>query len=519
MTAPAAPVGTSHAVARPVGAISLGLGVSMILCAIVAPLWTWWEGPHPHDDGASIGLALAGLLTMAVGGSLWAYGRRASAIPLGRREALLVVTSVWMLCGLLGGLPYVIDAGMSPADAVFEAISGFTTTGATVVADIEGTLSRPTLLWRSLTQWFGGMGVIVLFVAIFPNIGVAARHLYRGEAPGLSVEPLQPRIAETGSFLWKIYAFLTVVTIGLYSLFGMSFFEAVCHGLTTTSTGGFSTLDASIGGFDAARVGPARSLGIELTASVMMLASGLNYAIYFGVLRTRSLRAAWRSTELRVYVALVVASTLLIAVVLWAMDPTWARVGGALREGLFTVATSITSTGYGVEGYRHFPPFALAVMILLMLIGGSAGSTAGGIKVVRVVLLAKLVWAQVRQSFRPNVVQVVRMDGKPVDVSVVLDVSAFLVLYLVVMALGVALVTLTDGVSVAKGFGAMLTTLSNMGPAPFHEVGATAIDPAGADNFAGYSSAAKLWFALAMIVGRLEFFTILALLVPDFWRR
>jgi trk system potassium uptake protein len=514
------PIGTHHAVARPVGAISIGLGVSMLMCALSAPIWTWLEADsRPQDQGAALGLVLSGLLTLAVGGALWTLGRRATAIPLGRREALLVVTVMWVLCGVLGGLPYVLDAGMSPADALFEAISGFTTTGATVVADIEGTLSRPTLLWRSLTQWFGGMGIIVLFVAVFPNIGVGARHLYRSEAPGLTVESLQPRIAETGRFLWQVYLLMTIAAAALYKLFGMSLFEAICHALTTLPTGGFSTLDSSLGGFDAARVGWWNALAIEWTASLFMLLAGTNFAIYFGVLRTRSIRTALRSTEFIAYWIIIITATTVISISVWTLTPTWENVLPSFREGLFTTATSITSTGYGVAGYRHFPPLAMMVMVGLMIMGASAGSTAGGIKVVRVVVLAKLVWAQLRQTFRPNVIQVVRMNARPVDTSMLLDVAAFLALYLVVMLLGMAIVGGIDGVSAPRGFGAMLTTLSNMGPAPFHEVGTTAIDLDAADNFAGYSAPSKLWFTLAMILGRLEFFTMLALLLPDFWKR
>lgn len=520
MTDSAQDVRMHHAVARPVGTISLILGASMWLCALSAPLWSWLDGQtHPRDAQAAVGLLISGLLTLVVGGALWSIGRRAAAIPLGRREAILVVSVVWMLCGVLGGLPYVLDAGMSPADALFEAISGFTTTGSTVVADIEGTLSRPTLLWRALTQWYGGMGIVVLFVAIFPNIGVGARHLYRSEAPGLSVGSLQPRIAETGKFLWKVYVVLTIVAIVLYRIFGMTWFEAVCHSFTTLPTGGFSTLDASIGGFDAERVGWWNSLGIEWVAMVFAVVTGANYAIYFAVLRTRSLRAAWRSTELRVYLSLIIISTLVVTASVWSMTPTWSRLFPSFRESVFAVVNGITSTGYGTEGYRHFPTIGILVFVLVIVIGGSAGSTAGGVKVVRIVVISKLIWAQLKQTFRPHVVQVVRMDGKPVDASLILDTAALLAIYAALMGLGIGLVGLTDGVSVPKAFGAMLTTLSNNGPAPFHEVGVDAIHADAADNFADYTATAKIWFTFAMVVGRLEFFTLLALLVPDFWKR
>lgn len=515
-----AKVALHHAVARPLGTVTLGLAVGMLVCAVTAPLWNWLEGgPRPQDQGAAVGLIASGLLTLVVGGGLWAHGRRAATLPLGRREAILVVAAIWVFCGLFGGLPFVLDAGLAPDDAFFEAVSGFTTTGATVVGDIEGTLSRPLLLWRALTQWLGGMGIVVLFVAIFPNIGVGAKHLFRNEVPGPTAGGLRPRIAETSTVLWRIYGALTVVEILLLKLFGMSWFESVCHAFTTMSTGGFSTLDSSIGGFDAERVGFWSSLGIEWTIVAFMWVAGVNFALYYAMIRQRSLRAFLRSTEFRVYVGLTVVSCLVLwAVLLWDA-PAWDRVFPTFRASLFMVTTTITSTSYGTEGYLHYPPMGLAIMLLLMFIGGSAGSTAGGIKVSRVVLLFKLSWGQLRKSFRPQVVHVVRMAKKAVDAALILDVAAFLLVYMVCMAGGILLITFTDGVSVPQAFGAMLTSLSNMGPAPFHDVGVASYDASPTDNFSGYSPVAKYVFSLAMILGRLEFFTLLALLLPDFWKR
>lgn len=516
-------VSLHHAVARPVGTVTLGLGVAMLLCATTAPLWNWLEGgARAQDQGAAMGLIVSGLATLAVGGALFAHGRRAAALPLGRREAILVVTLIWLFCGLFGGLPFVIDAGMSPADAFFEAVSGFTTTGATVVGDIEGTLSRPVLLWRSLTQWLGGMGIVVLFVAVFPNIGVGGKHMYRSEVPGPEAGGLRPRIRETSVVLWRIYAALTAVQVVLLKIFGMTWFESICHAFTTMSTGGFSTLDSSVGGFDAERVGYVNSLGIEFTIGIFMLIAGVNFSLYYGLIRFRSIRVFLRSTEFRVYVGLVVATTLTLWASLTIADPEL-RVFDAFRASFFMVSTTITSTGYGTDplggGYPAYPPFGLAIVLLLMFIGGSAGSTAGGIKVARVVLLFKLSWAQVRRSFRPQVVHVVRMARKAVDQTIIHDVAAFFLIFMVCMAAGILLVTAIDGVSVPKAFGAMLTSLSNMGPGPFHEIGTTAFIDDASDNFSGYSSVSKYIFSLAMILGRLEFFTLFALLLPDFWKR
>jgi len=515
-----------HAIARPVGSVTLGLGLAMLLCAATTPLWNLLEGgARPQDVGGATGLILSGAISMLLGLLLRRLGRRAADMPLGRREAILVVALIWVACGIFGGMPYVLDAGMTPDDAFFEAVSGFTTTGATVIGQIEATISRPLLLWRALTQWLGGMGIVVLFVAIFPNIGVGGKHLYRSEVPGPVAGGLRPRIAETSTLLWRIYALFTIVQIGLLMVFGMSLFEAICHAFTTMSTGGFSTLDSSIGGFDAARVGWWNSLGIEWTIVLFMLVAGVNFSLYYGVIRHRNLRGFLRSTEFRVYVGLVAGCTLTLWIALVVAAETWAQAFDPafafqmFRDALFMVATTITSTGYGTAGYTHYTPIALAIMLLLMFVGGSAGSTAGGIKVSRVVLLFKLSWGQLRRSFRPQVVHVVRMGKKPVESSVILDVAAFLLIFMVTMAVGILIVCITDGVSVPRAFGAMLTAVSNMGPGPFHDLGTQGYIEEPVDNFASYSWFAKIVFSLAMILGRLEFFTLLALLLPDFWRR
>jgi trk system potassium uptake protein TrkH len=492
----------------------------MIVCGVTGPFWTLLEGfERSHDRGGILGLLSSGLVTMAIGGALLWFGRRASGLPLGRREAILVVALIWLACGILGGLPYVLDAGMHPADAFFEAVSGFTTTGATVVGNIEGTLSRPLLLWRSLTHWLGGMGIVVLFVAVFPNIGVGGKHLYRSEVPGPVAEGLRPRIASTGLTLWRIYALFTIVLIVLLKLFGMSWFEAICHAFACMSTGGFSTLDASIGGFNADRVGWWGSLGIELTMGVFMLIAGANFAIYSDVFRGGGLRSFWRSSEFLAYLGIVAIAVVAIFASSWAVDPTLASALPKLREAFFLTATTITSTGFGTTGYVTLPPFALTVMLLLMVVGGCSGSTAGGMKVSRIVLLAKVAWSQIRKSFRPQVVHVVRLDRKPVDPTVILDVGGFFLIFVATLAIGILIVTATDDVSVPRAFGATLSAVSNMGPGPFFNVGPAAYLDQPVDNFAAYSPFAKLVFAVVMILGRLEFYTLLALFLPDFWRR
>ena len=495
----------SRVVARPLGFVSAGMALFMALCTLTMPLTIALGGQaRPVDENATLPMAISASICGLFGLGLWWHGRATAGTKFGRREGTFVVAVIWLGTGLFGGLPYLLGASMSPADAFFESVSGFTTTGATVVAEIEDAkmgLSKPVLLWRALTQWLGGMGIVVLFVAVFPNFGVGGKHLFRSEAPGPPGASIRPRIAETSLFLWKLYALMTVVLLGLLWVQGMNFFESVCHALTGLATGGFSTRNGSIGSFD--------SLGIELTIAVFILISGVNFSLYYGALKFRSIQVFFKSTEFRVYLGITVACVTLMT--LFLFPSTHANFFEALRRSFFTVATTITSTGFSTDNYTVYPPVALGMFLALMFIGGSAGSTSGGIKVARVTLLFKMVWAQSRKSFRPSVIHVVRMGKKPVSDSVLSEVGAFFIVYMLILGAGILTIAMIEGFSLPASFGAVLTCVSNMGPAPFHETQA--------DNFSEYSHTAKYLLSLIMILGRLEFFTLLSLLLPDFWKR
>jgi trk system potassium uptake protein TrkH len=487
-------------VARPVGVVTLGLAFGMLLCAAFGVGMDVLELHRKAiDPGAWKPMLAAALITAVCGGAISIVGRDARPPRRRRRAAVLAVALIWAASSVFGALPYVLGAKIAPIDAVFEAVSGFTTTGATIVEDIEGTLSSPVLLWRSLTQWLGGMGIVVLFVAVFPNLGVGAKEMFKHEVPGPTSEGLRPRIAETSIMLWKLYTAFTVAQIlVMWLALRIDLFDAVCHAFTTLSTGGFSTYDASAAGFD--------SYAAEMVLAVFMIAAGVNFAIYYSIVRGQ-VRSAWRSTELRVYLALVAGATVLLTVGLLPIHHTLVE---SFRRAFFMVATTITSTGYGTDSYMAYPPPALWIVLALMFIGGSAGSTAGGIKVSRVALMLEVAIAQTRQTLRPSLVQTIRIDGRPVPSAVLVGVSSFCVVYFACLAAFSLIITYTDNVPVQTAFGAILTSLSNMGPAPFH---------LGADNFAGYTDAAKLLSSFAMVLGRLEFFTLLALLTPDFWRK
>lgn len=486
-------------VIRPVGAVVLGIGVMMALCAGVGMLWDQLAPNPTRPQGGAAALALSAIIVSALGLVGFLYGKRFVPERISRREALLAVSLIWISAGVCGAVPFILGAGMPAADSFFEAVSGLTTTGATVVTDIEGRLSRPLLLWRSLIQWLGGMGIVVLFVAVFPNLGAGGKHLFRGEVPGTSAEGLRPRIAETSFTLWKLYGALTLIEIALLKVLGLDLFDAVCHAFTTMSTGGFSTLDSSIGGFNR----PA----VEYVVACFMLIGSVNYGLYYGLLRTGSWKLLVRNIEFRSYIAIVVVSV--IVMTLLNLD-VHHELLTSFRYSFFMVATVISSTGYGTDDYSAYGSGALTIIILLMFVGGCSGSTAGGIKVERAVLMGKQAVAQVQKSFRPATVQLVRMGKVTISSQVLADVASFFLIYMGCMAVGLLLVTLIEGVPPPTAFGAMLTCLSNMGPAPFH---------VGADNFADYSAASKLLFSLAMLLGRLEFFTLFALILPGFWRR
>ncbi|MEZ4339701.1 MAG: TrkH family potassium uptake protein [Sandaracinaceae bacterium] len=500
---------------RPTGAVLVGIALAQAICALVGAGFELWTGQIDDAAVEDIFALIAGaVLTSALGGMLNLYGRRFSRETLTRREALLTVTLIWLIGGVGCAIPFVASGDLDPVDAMFESISGMTTTGATVISDIDGELlkgtlgrpghlSMPVLLWRSLIQWLGGMGIVVLFVAIFPNVGAGAKHMFKGEVPGTSAEGLKPRIAETSFTLWKLYAALTALEAVLLWGLGMTPFEAICHAFTTMSTGGFSTSDASVAFWD--------SYSIDVLISTFMLLGSLNYALYYALLRggsLRSARAVLQNTELRVFVILCAVFTLALTIGILPQhhnDPI-----ESFRYAYFMVGTTMSSTGFGTDDYMAYSQPMLMVVVLMMFIGGCSGSTAGGIKVERIVLMAKTSWAEFRESFRPAVVQVVRMGRTAVPQEILRDVAVFVGVFMASTGFGVLFVAITDDVTLGTAFGATLSCLSNMGPAPWH---------AGPDNFAAYSDAAKLWFIVAMLLGRLEFFTIFALLVPDFWKR
>jgi trk system potassium uptake protein TrkH len=415
---------------------------------------------------------------------------------LSSRDGFAVVALAWVFFAAFGALPYWF-AGTFPAytDAFFEAMSGFTTTGATVMTDIE--VHPPgILLWRSFTQWLGGMGIIVLSLAVLPALGVGAVHLFRAEVPGPTHDRLVPRVRETAKLLWLVYIILSAAEVLLLRLGGMDLLEAVHHTFTTMATGGFSVKNASIAAY------PSPFLQWVITA--FMFIAGANFVLHFHALRG-NLLSYWRDPEFRFYTAVALTATALAA---------WATGGGergpeaTFRGAAFNVVSILTTTGYVTADYERWPAFAQLLLLFLMFVGGCAGSTGGAMKNVRVLLLFKNAHRELHKLVHPKAVRLVRLGGRVVPEEVLHSVQAFALFYVLVFVLAAAAMTAL-GFDLVSAAGAVATTLGNVGP------GLGSVGPT--DHYAGVPFLGKWILAACMLVGRLELYTVLILFLPDFW--
>lgn len=414
------------------------------------------------------------------------------------RDGFLIVALFWGLLGVVGALPFILGLHLDLTDAVFESVSGFTTTGATVIIGLDQ-LPASILYHRQQIQWLGGMGVIVLAIAILPLLGVGGMQLYKAEASGVAKhEKLTPRIAQTARVLWLIYLALTVACALGYWIAGMDLFDAIGHAYATVSTGGFSTHDASLGYYN--------SPIIESIAIAFMLAGGANFAIHFIAWRHRTIRPYARDSEVRAFGLIFLTATLFVAVSLFwseAYSGSWP----SLRYAAFQVASILTTTGFGTANYAEWPLHVPLSLIILSFAGGCAGSTSGGIKVLRILLLAKLGQRQLFLLAHPQAVSVVKLGKRPVTEDVLYSVWGFCVLYIVTCLL-LTLAMMAAGLNLESAFGAVAATINLLGPG-LGEV---------AGNFATVTPVVKLLGVFGMLVGRLEVFTLLILFLPAYWR-
>jgi len=417
---------------------------------------------------------------------------------MGVRESFFVVSMGWLAAGVFGALPYYLSGVLSnPVDALFENISGFTTTGATLFADVE-TLPRGLLLWRSMSQWLGGMGIIVLSVAVLPFFRIGGMQLYRAEIPGPVAERVSPRITDTARVLWRLYFGLSVLEILLLKAGGVSWFESVCHTFTTMATGGFSTRNESIMAFG--------SLYVELVIVFFMFVAGINFILHYRLLIQRRF-AFFRSEEFRLYGFLLLAATAVMAGFLVLGETT--AFFPALRQGLFQAVSIMTTTGYSTADFARWPAVVQFILLALMLIGGCAGSTGGGIKVGRILIMGKQMVAQFKGHLHPRAILPVRVDKKVVDSEIVTAIFTFTGLYFTIL-FGATVVIAALGFDLVTAISAVVASIGNVGP------GLGLVGPL--STYAVIPDPGKIVLMAAMLMGRLEIYTLAVLLFPGFWR-
>lgn len=436
----------------------------------------------------------AGVLSAAVGYAM-TRGRHTRSDDLKRVEGLAIVAGSWLLLAGAAAIPY-LGAGMGPIDAMFEAMSGMTTTGATVMRDFSE-YGHGLFFWRSLTQWFGGMGVIALFVAVLPRLGIGGRELFFAEAPGPTDEKLTPQIRKTAAALWSVYAGLTLTQFIALMIAGMPMFDSACHALTTLSAGGFSPHPSSIAGY--------ASPAVEWIIIVFMFLAGANFALHYRTLRGE-FGALPKDDEFRAYAGIVAIATLLLVLFLRPEMPGFVD---RLRHGLFQTLTIITTTGYASADFQLWNDQSKMVLLLLMFVGGCAGSAAGGPKIVRQVLIARYTLLELRRTLHPRGVLPVKLGGRVVSEEVMRGVLVFFLFYLLVFAV-CSMIVSALGADLLTALTASIACLGNIGPG-FNAIGPMA-------NFADLHPISKMVLTAAMWIGRLEVLTVLALLRPEIWR-
>ena len=450
-----------------------------------------------YDDGL-LGMFLLHLAVALPGGALLLGYSARRAVRLRIRDGFIVVAMLWFALSLLGSLPLYFGADLVYHDALFEAASGITTTGATTIVGLDH-LPRSLLFFRQEIQWFGGIGVIVSAIALLPVLRLGGMQMLNAETPGpVKGMKLTPRIAETARALWGIYLVLTCACAIFYWFAGMDVYDAIAHSMTTVSTGGFSTRDASIGYYG--------SHAIEAIGVIFMLLGAISFSVHFAAWAHIDLRAYFRSDEVRSFVVLTAIVVIITSIALVSAN-TYDTTAEAVRAALFTVVSVITSTGYGIADFSAWPLMLPVLLMFISFVGGCAGSTAGGMKVIRFVVMARQAQIEVQRLVHPNLVKPLRIDGHSVPDEVVRGVWAFFMAYVVVFA-ALMMVLMGQGHDQVTAFGAVATCMNNLGPG-LGEVAA---------NFIAMGGVEKWVLVFAMIAGRLEIFTILVLLTPGFWQ-
>ena len=474
---------------RILGALLLALGG----ISAVPLLLSWWDA-----DGTSTAFLDSLLLCTLLGLAVWLPVRNVRE-DLRLRDGFFIVTATWVLASLTCAVPFVLAPPyLSWTDAVFEATSGLTTTGATTISGIDA-LPRSVLLYRQTLNFFGGMGIVILAVAILPMLRVGGMQLFRAESTGpVKDTKLTPRIVDTAKALWKVYLGLNILCAGAYWLGGMSLFDAVCHALATIATGGFSTHDAGFGYWDSAV--------LDSVATLFMLLGGVNFGLHYVAWRRATVAVYQHDSELRAYVVIALGTTVAVWLALLA-GGAFDGPFGALRHAAFQVASNLTTTGFTTTGFVDWPGYAPLLLVLIAFVGGSSGSTSGGMKVARVLMAVRQGLREVRQLVHPRGQFLVKMGGHRVSESIVLSVGGFCTLYVLCFVL-MTLALAGTGVDIVTAFSAIATCINNLGP------GLATV----ASTFRDMHDAGVWLCSFAMVLGRLEVFTVLVLFLPSFWR-
>lgn len=478
-------------ISRTVGLILLITGAFQIFPLLIAVI--------DHEPKSILAYVESLCLILLVGGALVLFSRGGNRM-FSAQEGFAATGLSWIFMSAFGALPFFLSGQIpSYVDAFFEMVSGFTTTGASILTDVEA-LSRCNLFWRSFSHWLGGMGVLVFLLAVVPGArknGGTGIYLMRAESPGPSVDKLTPHLRQTAMILYGIYILLTVLCIVCLLLGGMPVFDSFCIAFGTAGTGGFAIKNSSMGGY---------SYFLQTVVTVFMFLFGVNFSLYY-MLLLRKFKAVFKNEELRLYFGIAAGSIVLIAINISRMYNT---VYEAVHHAAFQVVSIMTTTGYGTVDFEQWPAFSKAILLSLMFIGASAGSTGGGLKVSRVLLLMKSIRRTIRKALHPRRVQPVYMDGRAVSEEVCDNVNAYLAIYCVILVLSFVIIS-ADDFSIGTNFSAVASCFNNIGPG-FELVGAT-------QNFSIYSDLSKIVLSLDMLLGRLEIFPLLLLLSPDTWSR
>lgn len=415
------------------------------------------------------------------------------------KEGFITVGIVWIVISIIGALPFVIDGSIpSFIDAFFETVSGFTTTGATILTEIES-LSKSILFWRSFTHWIGGMGVLIFMIALIPSLGSSTIHLLRAESPGPNPGKIVPKIKETAKILYIIYFVLTVVETILLMMAGLSLYDAVIHALGTAGTGGFSNMNSSVAAFN--------SPAVEWIITIFMLIFGVNFALYYQLLKG-NIKNALKNEELKYYVLIIVSAIVLITINILKIYGY--NFGEAIRVSSFQVASIVTSTGYATADFNLWPTVSKMLIVFLMLVGAMAGSTGGGIKTIRIVIIMKAIKREINKILHPKRIQSVKIDGKVIEEETISGVFLFIAAYAVIALIAMFIISF-DGFDLITTSTSVITTLSNIGP------GLELVGPTG--NFAAFSDLSKTVLSFCMLAGRLEIYPMLILFSASVWKK